>query len=156
VDLKTLVGLTGTEFEEAFSVEIWGADLKAGQLSSYIPTEQSLAVRAADVILSSPTLNSTAPKGADSVFMNTVAGQVIRVGAMFGISGLLLQCSETVIATSAVTEVKVVNRLRKSLPSGSQVDFNNPKIRWRLNSASEVTNLVSYTGPVTLSFSEDI
>jgi hypothetical protein len=36
------------------------------------------------------------------------------------------------------------------------VNFNNPKIRWRLSTTSNVQNLVGYTGPVTLNFIEDV
>ena len=102
------------------------------------------------------TLAANSDKGADNVTLATTAGQTISVGDMFSVSGLLLQVSETVTATGSTTTVKLVNRLRKSLSSGGAVNFNNPKIRWRLSTASNVQNLVGYTGPVTLNFIEDV
>ena len=95
-------------------------------------------------------------KGADSLVLTTAVGQTIKAGDMLGISGLLLQCAETVTATTTVTEVKLVNRLRKVVAPNNAVNFNNPKIKWRLDTASQVSNLVGYTGPVSLSFIEDI
>ena len=102
------------------------------------------------------SLSASAAKGADSVFMTTSAGQEIKIGDMFSVSGLLLQVAETVSATGASTEVKLVNRLRRDLTSGSAVTFNNPKIRWRMSSASAVSNTIGGTNSVSLEFVEDI
>ena len=100
--------------------------------------------------------SGSALKGADSLTIATSAGQAIKAGDLFEVAGLLLQCAESVTATTASTEVKLVNRLRKEIPANSTVNFNNPKIKWRLDAASQVSNLVGYTGPVSLSFIEDI
>lgn len=102
------------------------------------------------------TLAAGAAKGADSVLLATSPGQVVKAGDFFGVQGLLLQASQTVSASGSTTAVPIVNRLRKSLTSGAAVNFNNPKIRWRLSATSEVKNLVGYTGPVSLSFIEDV
>lgn len=106
--------------------------------------------------VTSTSLTDNALKGADSVLVLTEAQQVVKAGDFFSISGLLLQCSETVTATSTITEVKLVNRLRKALSGAALVNFNNPKVKWRLDTASQVSNLVGYTGPVSLSFIEDV
>lgn len=149
-------GIASNAFAEAFSVFIWGAQLEDGLVStSYIPTKVAIATRSAD-IFTGHALYSNADKGSDSVLLTTAVGQSFTVGDMFSISGLLLQAAETVTATSATTEVKLVNRLRKALVAGASVNFDNPKIKWRLDSASEVGYLVGYTSPVTLSFIEDI
>jgi hypothetical protein len=104
----------------------------------------------------STTLANAAAKGAESLTLTTTAGQTVKVGDMLSVSGLLLQVSETVTATGNTTQVKLVNRLRMTLTSGATASFNNPKIRWRLSTASSVQNLVGYTGPVTLNFVEDV
>lgn len=127
----------------AFSIEASDAPF-TGTISNIREVQQPL------------TLTQAAAKGAGKVTMNLLVGRTIKVGDMFSVSGLLLQCSETVTATTAATEVKIVNRLRKALTSGSTVVFDNPKIKWRLDTASSVTNLVGYTGQVSLSFVEDI
>ena len=104
----------------------------------------------------STTLAASAAKGAGVITLATSAGQIVKVGDMLSVSGLLLQVSETVTATGSSTQVRLVNRLRRSLTSGVAANFNNPKIRWRLSTASNVQNLVGYTGPVTLNFIEDV
>lgn len=102
------------------------------------------------------TLSEAASKGSDSLTIVTTPGQVVKLGDFLGVSDLLLQCAETVTATTTSASVKLVNRLRKALTTGLQVNFNNPKTKWRLSDACEVRNLVGYTGPVTLDFIEAI
>lgn len=57
---------------------------------------------------------------------------------------------------NALTEVKLVNRLRLAIAAGSAVNFNNPKIRWRMSNASGVSHTLGGTNSVSLEFVEDI
>lgn len=102
------------------------------------------------------TLAASAAKGADSVLMYTTPGQTIKIGDMFSVGGLLLQVADTVTATTTSTDVKLVNRLRLAIAAGSAVNFNNPKIRWRMSNASGVSHTVGGTNSVSLEFVEDI
>ena len=104
----------------------------------------------------SATLFLNAAKGASSIVIGTSSGQTVQAGDLLKVSGLLLQCSESVTATGTTTTVKLVNRLRKDLTSNTHVDFDNPKIKWRLDSRSSVSSDEGGSGPVTLRFSEDV
>jgi hypothetical protein len=151
---QRVVGLTGTLETNTFTVDVWGAGVEVGSsVTSYIPTQGSVANRAADSVT---TLAENTAKGFDSIVINTPTGQTVKAGDMFVVSGLLLQVAETVTATGPTTRVKLVNRLRKALIAGSPIDSHRAKIRWRLDSESEVQNLVGYTGPVSLTFIEDV
>lgn len=100
------------------------------------------------------TLAANAAKGADSVLVYTTPGQTIKIGDMFSVGGLLLQVADTVTATSSITDVKIVNRLALAIPLGSAVNFNNPKIKWQMVSASSVSHTVGGTNSVSLEFVE--
>lgn len=104
----------------------------------------------------SSTLAVASVKGADSITLSVTVGSSVKVGDILGVDGLLLQCSETVTATTTQMTVKLVNRLRRALSAGEAVTLDNPKILWRLDTASSVTNLVGYTNAVSLTFSEDV
>jgi hypothetical protein len=151
---QRVAGITGTADTNTFSVDIWGAQLESGNsMTSFIPTQASIGNRAADIVT---MLTTDSPKGSATINVSTVSGQTVKAGDMFVISGLLLQVAESVTATGTSTTVKLVNRLRKALTAGLPIDSHRAKIKWRLESSSAVSNLVGYTGPVSLSFTEDV
>lgn len=100
------------------------------------------------------TLATSASKGASSVQVTVTSGSTIFAGDYFKVGDLLLQAQENASAVGTLLTVSVVNRLRKALSSGVVVTFSNPTAKYYLDSASSVNQLVGYSGPVTLSFSE--
>ena len=97
-----------------------------------------------------------AAKGAGTIRLNAVNGATVKTGDLFGVGGLLLMCSQDAVAASGVIDVPIVNRLRVAIPVNSAVNFDNPKIKFRINSESGVNNFVGYSAPVSISFVEDI
>lgn len=102
------------------------------------------------------TVSLSAAKGASSITISALTGATVKAGDLFSADGLLLMCSEDAVASSGAVEIPIVNRLRRAINAGASVNFDNPKLKFRVNSESGVNNLVGYSAPVGLSFVEDI
>lgn len=102
------------------------------------------------------TLKVSALKGSNVVVVNATTGHTIKEGDFFEVGGLLLQCSEDAISIADSLTIPVINSLRNALTEALTVTFHNPKIKWRLSSASGVGFTVGYSSSVSLSFVENI
>ena len=100
------------------------------------------------------SLASLASQGASTVVLTVPTGSSILAGDYFKVGDLLVQAQTDASAVGTVLTVPIVNRLRKSISSGSAVIFDNPTIKFYLDSASSVNQVVGYSGGVSLSFSE--
>lgn len=94
-------------------------------------------------------------QGDDWVRVLTTVGATLLAGDMLGIAGMLLQVREDCVAAAGgLITIPVVNRLRKSLPYGTAVEWDKPTAAFRLMSQSSVQYVPGYAEGVSLDFAE--
>lgn len=102
-------------------------------------------------------LTSAAAKGASTINIGGVSGKTLLAGDMLGVDGLLLQVSEDCVANlSGILTVKLVNRLRRSLPVNLPVNLQSPTAKFRMSESSALSHSVGYTDAISMKFEEDI
>lgn len=102
------------------------------------------------------TLKYAASKAASVVVVNSTTGYNIKEGDFFEVGGLLLQASDDANTVGSSLTIPIINCLRTALAQNLIVTFHNPKVKWRLSTASSIGTNSGGSNPVSLGFVEDI
>jgi hypothetical protein len=86
-----------------------------------------------------PTVQTTATRGAASLVLTVGSGMTLEAGDLFGVADQLFMTATSCAAVSTTLTVPLVNRVRSTVTSGASVVWSRPTARFRCTAQMNMT-----------------